>query len=389
MYRLVDFCRWMWHFLYALTATLRYVWWYRHLTIIAVTGTDGKSSTVLLAAEYLRSAGFRVAHYSSISIHNGETVQVNRYKMTMPGRGALHRFLAEASKQGATHAVVEVTSEGILQSRQIGIRFSVVAFTNITPEHIQRHGSFQHYVATKLRLVRNLKRGSGVIVWNASDATLQRCRKVFDAYKNVAVIEKTVAYTYEYFTVVNQNFAQAIVMACLGELPAHPIDFSRIPQFVIPGRMQVFTTAEKTVVVDYAHTIHAVELCLKIVRAKTSGRVIHVFGAAGGGRDSYKRPTLAHLSETYADIHIVTEENSFDEPTEQILEAIMAGFVIGHPVHRIPSREAAVTYALSLAGPNDTVICTAKGSEVVIAGPGRSFRAYDERLFISLCLGIN
>ncbi len=389
MYRLINLGSWLWHFLYALGATVRLRWWYRHLTIVAVTGTDGKSSTVLMTAEYLRSTGLAVAHYSSISIHDSVTEEVNRLKMTMPGRGKLHQFLAGAYQQGATHAVVEVTSEGILQSRHKGITFDVITFTNITPEHIKRHGSFKRYAATKLSLVQNLQTPHGVIVWNASDETLQSFRTVLSCYKNVPVEEIELPYTYEYFTLTNQRLASATARAVLGEATADSFDFSTRPISVIPGRMEVFVGKEKTVVVDYAHTIHALELCLKITRAETTGRIIHVFGAAGGGRDSYKRPLLARLSETYADIHIVTEENSFDEPIGQIIDAIVGGFTTNHEIHRIPEREAAVRFALSLAGKNDTVLCTAKGSEVVIAGPLRCFRAYNERAFVSSCLGLN
>ncbi len=99
------------HALYALAATLRYVWWYRQLTIVAVTGTDGKSSTVLLTAHLLRAAGYQVAHYSSISCHDGTVEIGNHAKMTMPGKGQLHQFLAQAAKRGVTHAVVQVTTE--------------------------------------------------------------------------------------------------------------------------------------------------------------------------------------------------------------------------------------------------------------------------------------
>jgi UDP-N-acetylmuramoyl-L-alanyl-D-glutamate--2,6-diaminopimelate ligase len=377
----------MGHIGYAVFATLRYARWYRRLTIVGVTGTDGKSSTVLLAAQYLRTLGVTTAHYSSISIHDGEHEITNAFKMTMPGKGRLHQFLATAAKNGATHAVIEVTSEGIRQWRHFGIHFDVVAFTNITPEHIERHGSFEQYAAAKLSLVWSLRPG-GVVVFSEDDQVVAPALSTKQGMVRVAVSPVSIPLQYDYFLRMNASFARTIVEHCPGVTIKKGTALSDLPLPVIPGRMEVFRSEEKTVVVDYAHTIYAVELCLKIARAETKGRIIHVFGAAGGGRDSYKRPLLAKLSERYADVHIVTEENSFDEPVAHIMSAIVSGFITEHPVYQIPVREDAVKFALSLAGPQDTVLCTAKGSETVIAGPNRTLRPYHERAFVTLCLGI-
>jgi len=369
------------HWSFAMYGRLRYGWWYRKLTIVAVTGTDGRSSTVLLSAHLLRSLGFTVAHYSSISYHDGLMELPNNTKMTTPGKARLHRFLAQAYYNGATHAVVEITSEGILQHRHRGIQFDVVAFTNITPEHIERHGSFEAYLDAKLSLMKARKR-KGVVVCNVADATLQAVysRFVQDVAVPVAV-PLTGVEGADIFRTRNDFFARAIIEDGLGI----PVGEATTALCNIPGRFEIFR-GSTTVIVDYAHTLAAVELSLKQARQLTNGRVIHVFGAAGGGRDRYKRPLLAKLSEKYSDVHIITEENSFDEPVEQIMNEIGSGFSQFTTVYRFSKREDAVKYALSLARPEDMVLCTAKGSEMVIAGPKRMMRPYNEREFVKTCL---
>jgi UDP-N-acetylmuramoyl-L-alanyl-D-glutamate--2,6-diaminopimelate ligase len=154
----------------------------------------------------------------------------------------------------------------------------------------------------------------------------------------------------------------------------------------IPGRFEMFSS-KPLVIVDYAHTIHALSVLLPYVRSHTSGKLIHVFGAAGGGRDRYKRPIIAELSARSADVSILTEENSFDEPVTDILNDIAKGFPTGHSFEVIPKREDAVARALALAtSPNDTVLLTAKGSEHVIVGPRGSKRPYSERAYITWLL---
>jgi UDP-N-acetylmuramoyl-L-alanyl-D-glutamate--2,6-diaminopimelate ligase len=301
--------------------------------------------------------------------------------MTMPGKGQLHRFLARAYKQGATHAVVEVTSEGIVQHRHAGIHFAVVAYTNITPEHIERHGSFAAYTSAKLSLMKALKRG-GVVVWNRSDKVLAEHQEQFLPYRNVPVAVPSYDAVVDVFRCRNTFFARAVVQEGLGVAIG---DSAVVDTLFIPGRFEVYRGAT-TVVVDYAHTLEALPLCLRAVRAMTTGRVIHVFGAAGGGRDRYKRPRLAAISECFADVHVLTEENSFDEPVAAIMDDIAAGFTAGHDVTRYTLREDAVRYAIAIAGPSDVVVCTAKGSETVIAGPQKTMRPYHEREFVQSCL---
>lgn len=372
------------HILYSWCGTLFYRQLYKRVSIIGVTGTDGKSSTVVLTARLLRKAGIRTAHYSSINIHDGVSEVMNIYKMTTPGRAGLHKFLARSARNNVTHAVIEVTSEGIKQWRHLGIKFDVLVYTNITPEHIERHGSFANYKQTKLSLLKFLKKSLNVfVVWNESDAELVSEVKLFNKYKNYKV--KTSAENTNSknpFIDTNYQLAKTVsdklgMVADLNEAEKQ-----------LPGRFEYYKN-NPSVLIDYAHTPNALNICLQSARNICKGRLIHVFGAAGGGRDAWKRPLLAKISEQYADVHILTEENSFDEPVVKILEEIKAGFSSNTEVYIDLVREVAILRAFRMAKSEDLIVCTAKGSETVIAGPKRSKRPYNEREFIKLCLNQN
>src|SRR3989344_2579993 len=145
------------HLVWAFIAAARYGFPARKLIVIGVTGTNGKSSTVYLLARILEEGGVRVAAASSIEFQVGERKWTNAFKMTMPGRGFLQKLLADAVRTGCTHAVLEVTSEGILQHRHRFIDFRDSVFLNLSPEHIERHGSYDAYRAAKGELFGSLQ----------------------------------------------------------------------------------------------------------------------------------------------------------------------------------------------------------------------------------------
>lgn len=386
------------HIIYPLLAYARYGLLGKRITVIGITGTDGKSSSVVLTANLLRAAGYKTAHFSSVSMHDSESESSNDAKMTTPGRGGLHRFLANAKEKGATHAVVEVTSQGMLQHRHRLIGFSLVGITNITPEHIEAHGGFAAYRRTKLSLIRELlPEGRGVVAPHTLALELQTPVPILSCgmgegdvsgrLLETSLKETGLALSYGGetaemqaplggpFAPCNMVFAAALALA-LG-IPLATIRNAFARQTPIRGRCEV-VSSHPLVIVDYAHTLAALETFLPYVKERTRGKLIHVFGAAGGGRDRYKRPLLAELSGQNADISIVTEENPFDEADESIEADIRAGFPPSHDARFAPRREDALRLARGLAGPEDTILLTGKGSESVIAGPRRSRRAYAE-----------
>ncbi len=396
------------HGIYPIFGALHYGVIGKKIKVIGITGTDGKSSSVLLTAAMLRSEGHKVAHFSSISFHDGITEHSNELKMTTPGHMELQKFLFQAVENGCTFAVVEITSQGILQHRHRHIGFSLIGITNITPEHIEAHGSFESYRDTKLNLINSLRKNNlGLVI---DKETYDEVRPLIS--KKIALtttginrkdVELQTHVTNEDTNGISlelsyQGKTAHIQTKLAGPFIAHNICFSARIAIVcgvsletiqktiqsiekIPGRFEIITK-QPLVIIDYAHTINALEILLPYVRKHTKGKLVHVFGAAGGGRDRYKRPLIAQLSECYTDVSILTEENSFDEPIERIVYDINKGFSSKRQVHTLYIREDAVRFGSTLVHSlDDTLLLTAKGSETVIMGPNRSKRAYNERTY--------
>jgi UDP-N-acetylmuramoyl-L-alanyl-D-glutamate--2,6-diaminopimelate ligase len=328
--------------------------------------------------------------------------------MTMPGRFFIQKFLANLIKNKCDFAVLEVTSEGIKQKRHLFIEFDIVVCTNIKPEHIESHGGFAHYKQAKSRLFNNLKRGSHkklekIIIVN-NDDTETRSFLVYDADKKItygfgdqnsirgkivksSLSENVMRISGKDDIIIKLNnggpFVLENALAAMAVAYSLDIDIAIVKQALeagslIPGRFEI-VSKNPYIIVDYAHTVAAVEKILSFVRHQWTGTIIHMFGAAGGGRDKWKRPKLAELSEKYTDFSILTEENSFDEPIENILEDILNGFRNKERVKIIPKRKEAAAEAIKRSDDATLLLCTGKGSETVIAGPlGRKI-PYNEK----------
>ena len=192
------------HYLLALLGAVVFGFPSRRIAVIAVTGTKGKSSVVELVSAILDEGGFRTAHASTIHFKIANKLERNLHKMTMPGRFFLQRFLRRAARAGCTHAVIEMTSEGARQFRHKFIALDALIFTNLAPEHIESHGSYENYVATKVSLAKALEKSpekslpladSGtpfykgrikkLLVVNGDDAEAQKFLAVFSGTKVV------------------------------------------------------------------------------------------------------------------------------------------------------------------------------------------------------------
>lgn len=369
----------------------------RKIKIIGVTGTDGKSSTVVFISRILKSAGYKVGFFSSVLFNDGVEEKKNQFKMTMPGRFFMQKFLTSLVKNKCDFAVLEVTSEGVKQKRHLFIDFDIAVCTNIKPEHIESHGGFTQYKWAKSRLFENLKYGfrkqiGKTIVVNGDDAEAKTFL-VYDADKKItfgfsdqnsihgkvlksSILENVIRITGKEDAVIKLKnggpFVLENILAAVAVAYSLGIDVPISKRALennssISGRFEVISK-NPCVIIDYAHTVAAVEKILAFVRKEWNGEIVHIFGAAGGGRDKWKRPKFAELSEKFTDFSILTEENSFDEPIENILGDILNGFKNKDRVKVIPKRKEAVADAIQRSNSATLLLFTGKGSETVIAG---------------------
>jgi UDP-N-acetylmuramoyl-L-alanyl-D-glutamate--2,6-diaminopimelate ligase len=353
----------------------------KHMTVIGVTGTKGKSSVSDMLFTVLRHAGIKAAVAGTIRFAINDESTPNLYKMTMPGRGFIHAFLGRARKSGVTHAVVEITSESVRQHRHRYLFLDGLAFTNLQKEHIESHGSFENYAAAKLEIGKELARSPKrprAIIANADDAhsapflALNVEEKLPFSYNDVSDVVHgpgTVAFTYEgtrfdlklpgSFSVMN---ALAVIRAArfLGiSLETISDALRRLDR--IPGRTERIEEGQDfQAIVDYAHTPDS----LKALYDAYPTRRICVLGNTGGGRDTWKRPEMGKIAEDYCDTVILTNEDPYEEDPRAIVDAMAEGMQKAPTI--IMDRRAAIAHALSLARSGDAVLITGKGTDPYI-----------------------
>ena len=372
--------------------------YYRHpsrdICVIGVTGTKGKSSVTELLTSILRQHGCTVASVSTIQFRIGDTVERNLYKMTMPGRFFLQSFLRRAVDADCSHAIIEMTSEGAKLNRHRFIDLDALIFTNLTPEHIESHGSFAAYKAAKLRLVTALeqspKRPRYLIVnsddehgndflkasvehrlpYTLNDLTLYSLHKdsislVFgERTIRVPLVGKFNVY----------NTLAAITMARALDVSWNTIEQALRNHAPIKGRVEQFTsprTASKhlTAVVDYAHTPDSLK---QLYEAFPNVSKVCVLGNTGGGRDTWKRPEMATIAEQYCEQIILTNEDPYDEDPKKILSDMQSGITNHDTCQVILDRTEAIRTALALVPAGGYVLISGKGTDPYIMGPNGS-----------------
>ncbi len=397
----------------------------RRLIVIGVTGTKGKSTTVALISRILENAGHTVGVIATTHFKIGEHEWVNETKQTMPGRFRLQQLLREMVAYGCQYAIVETSSEGIAQFRSAGIDYDVAVFTNLSPEHIESHGSYERYRDAKLALFRSLmqhphKQLNGSIIpkvaaINADDGEAS-------LFLNIPV-DRTFTYSLEperpeppasdvhtighhikllhdhtEFVIDHQLFRTWMlgrfnVANCLAALSvglSQQVSLPLIKEALeanvqIPGRLEeIANDRHIRVFVDYAHEPASLEAAYQAITALAPKRIIAVLGSQGGGRDQAKRPIMGRLAAQYADCVIVTNEDPYDEDPQRIIDAVAAGAVAGgktldNNCYKILDRKKALAAALDLAKPGDVVIATGKGSETVMAVAGGKLVPWDDR----------
>jgi UDP-N-acetylmuramoyl-L-alanyl-D-glutamate--2,6-diaminopimelate ligase len=400
----------VYHFLLVLSGAIFYRFPSSRLKVIGVTGTSGKSTVVELTAHILRTAGYKTASSSSIQFSLDDQSVRNELKMTMPGRWAMQRFLAQALEKGCQYVVLEITSEGISQHRHRFIDFDALVFTNISPEHIERHGSFEKYLQAKSLLFKGLKKSTKqnkATIINVDDKytdhflNFQADRKIGFGQKNNKKLSSGVYLESMELSPSGAQFSfdgnsvswpllgefnvmnglAAIAVACSQGIPCAKSAQALGQIKSIPGRMEVVVDNPFSVIVDYAHTPKALKSVYETARLGLKGKMILVLGGCGGGRDRWKRPVFGKIAEEFGDIIILTNEDPYEENPMTIIEQIRAGISssFSGKCSIVLDRERAIKKAINLAQPQDVVIITGKGSESVICEANGRKTPWDDR----------
>lgn len=353
----------LYHLLVAILANCWFGFPSRKLIVVGVTGTDGKTTTTTLIYEILKAAGYRTSMITSVHAVIAGREYDTGFHVTTPSAWYVQKFLREAVSHGDTHMVLEVTSHGLSQYRVWGVRFAVGVITNVTHEHLDWHGSFENYMETKLSLLKRAK----IAVINRDEISFRSHKKyiTYGIRREAAVTPKT----YPFKTKLLGDFNRYNILAALASTcEALAVDKATAIKSVaafggVPGRMEVVATKPFRVIIDFAHTPHAIDMALSAARKLTKkGRIIHVFGSAGA-RDRTKRPIMGAMSAKYADVIVLTEEDCRRERVEKIMDEIASGIPTGHELYRYPNRQDAINFALSIAKTGDTIIITGKAHE--------------------------
>jgi len=322
----------------------------------------------------------------------------------MPGRMKIQKFLAQAVGAGCQYAVLEVTSEGIKQHRHRFINFDLAIFTNLTKEHLESHGGFENYKKAKGQLFKALKpkgkiianlddpnsgyflsfkaaekMGYGIDFGSSDDLKTVRAQDCQFSQKGISFRVDSQSFDLNMLGKFNISNALAAISTGLAEeIPLEKIRKSLSGLGGIPGRLEIVVSDSFTVIVDYAHTPDALDKVYSTVKQGFSGKIIGVLGAAGGGRDKWKRPELGKIAQKYLDQIIITNEDPYDEDPKAIIDQI-ADPIKDKKVEKIIDRKQAIGYALKAAKHGDLVIITGKGCEPWMCVSGGKKIPWDDR----------
>ncbi|MDP2668679.1 MAG: UDP-N-acetylmuramoyl-L-alanyl-D-glutamate--2,6-diaminopimelate ligase [bacterium] len=362
----------------------------KKIKVIGVTGTNGKTTLVHLLSAILEEAGEPVASVSSLrfKIFTGPDLGgkndewKNTLKMTMPGRFAVQKFLRKAANAGCKYAVLEVTSEGIKQFRHKGIKFYMAMLTNVTPEHIESHGTFENYRAAKAELFKTAK----IHILNGEDPSIEYFVRI-QAQEKVIYSGKDLPKDFNLRLLGGFNTENAV--AAYHAARTLGIDREIIKKVLesfenIPGRVEFIQHEPFSAVVDYAHTPDALEKVYEALRGVTKNKMVCVLGSAGGGRDKWKRPEMGKIAAKYCDSIILTNEDPYDEDPKKIIADVEKGVLFSWSSQTmkykiIVDRREAISTALNSAERGDMVIITGKGAEPWLMGPNSSRQEWDDR----------
>lgn len=380
---------------------------WRRLALVGVTGTNGKTTTALMVRHLMSLRGPAAALGTLGLVGPDGEPRPGTGKLTTPGPVELSSWLALLADEGVRTVAMEASSHALEQRRLDGVRFRAVAFTNLTQDHLDYHGSMEEYRRAKARLVELVAEGGVVVVnvddpawaelpreWAGADvrwitfglqaAARLRAREVrpgstgtaFRLHLDDQAVDVALPLP-GLFNVENALAAAGLALALGLTLEEVGRGLSGVPQ--VPGRLEVVVSEPVRVIIDFAHTPEALDRVLETLRPLVEGRLIVVFGA-GGDRDRGKRPRMGAVAEARADLVVVTSDNPRTEDPARIVDDILAG-MSSRRFERVVDRRAAIARALELAGPADLVLLAGKGHERTQTIGTETF-PFDERLVV-------
>ncbi len=379
------------HWLESLLANVRYGFPARDMFVVMITGTNGKTTTTSYIASILTAAGYKVGVCSTAYFEISGKRIANDSNFTVTNPFKLQAMIGQMRKAKIDYLVLEVTSHALAQHRVWGIPCDVAIMTNLTQDHLDYHGTMEHYAAAKAKLFARKPKfivlnrddrwfdffnkfpaGEQKMTYGAHEEAESRITRV-KLHKQGSEVRLVIDHKNQLsFTTQlpgKFNVYNATAAATAGYLMQ--IDTDKIEEGIedvdsVPGRLERIDCGQPfEVIVDYAHTPDALENLLETLKHLTKNRLILVFGATGD-RDRIKRPIMGEIAARLADRIVLTDEENYTEDAAQIRAMVMEGIVRGGgeaKMEEVPDRHKAIEKALSIARRNDTVVVTGMGHE--------------------------
>ncbi len=384
--RIFNFLQPKYHLALAFIGAVIYRFPSRSIKVVGVTGTKGKSSVTEIVNAIFEEAGKKTALSNTIRFKIDRDSKDNLFKMSMPGRFFIQKFLRQAVDAGCEYVFLEATSQGAALYRHRFIEFDALIFTNLSPEHIEAHGSYENYVNAKLSIAESVaksRKPKTLLVANADDRVSDLFLKKDFTDKKLYSLENAKPYN-----IFKEGFAMtvggtlirsplsgefniynelaAITYAQTEGIPMETCRLAIEKLSLIRGRVEKIDAGQDfSVIVDYAHTPDSLQKFYDVFRGT---RRICVLGNTGGGRDTWKRDEMAKIAEQECDEIILTNEDPYDDDPQKIVED-MAKAITRKTPHVIMDRQEAIAKAISLAQKGDSVLITGKGTDPYIMGP--------------------
>ena len=362
----------IYHLANAFLANMRYGFPSHDMTVVGITGTDGKTTTVSLIYHILKTAGKDVSMISTVGATINKNLLPVGFHVTNPSPFPLQKFIAEIKKTKKAkkqYLVLEVTSHGIDQNRIFGIPFSIAGITNVSHEHLDYHKTYDNYLTTKAKLLQK----ATVAVINKDDKSYAKLEKMladkkvltYGITKKADIMPNSFAFKTSLPGLYNKYNILLATTICQQLGISDSVIKKAIASYHLPvGRTDIVYKKDFLVMIDFAHTPNALEQLLPTLRMQTKGKLIHVFGSAGR-RDVTKRPLMGKIASQYDNTIFLTAEDPRDESLSKIMQEIKNGINKQKDitVWTVPDRQKAIDEAIAVAQKGDMVVITGKGHE--------------------------